>query len=146
MKFKPPDLPLNLSPETWKLWTKSFEDGLRINGTTEDADKLVFLRTFVGSGYFTLFESFATFADALRTLNRQFPKPTRRLFARHQMLGASQKDEESIIQFSRKLKRFVEDCECTSLTGQAHKDYLLRDALKSGIMSNSVQCFLCVIC
>ena len=116
-----------------------FEDGLRFNGTTEDADKLVFLRTFVGSDYFTLLESSATFADALRTLDRQFLKPTRVLFARHQMLSASQKDDESILQFSRRLKRLVEDCECTSLTVQAHKEYLVRDALISGLRSDDIR-------
>ena len=139
MKFKPPDLPSNPSPEKWKWWKKCFEDGLRINGTTEDADKLVFLRTFVGSNNFTLLESSATFADTLRTLDRQFLKPTRVLFARHQMLSASQKDDESIVQFSGRLKRLVEDCECTSLTVQAHKDYLVRDALISGLRSDDIR-------
>ena len=98
---------------------KSFEDGLRINGTTED--KLDLLRTFVGFDYFTLLKSSATFADALRTLNKQFLKPTRVLFARHQILSASQKDDESIVQFSGRLKRLVEDCECTSLIVQAQR-------------------------
>ena len=139
MKFKPPDLPSNSSPEKWKWWKKSFEDGLRITGTTEDADKLVFLRTFVGSEYFTLLEISATFADALRTLDRQFLKPTRVLFARHQILSASQKDDESVVQFSGRLKRLVEDCECNSLTVQARKDYLVRDALISGLRSDVIR-------
>ena len=139
MKFKLPDLPSNPSPEKWKWWKKCFEDGLRINGTTEDAEKLVFLRTFVSSDYFTLLESSATFADALRTLDRQFLKPTSVLFARHQKLSASQKDDESIVQFSGRLKRLVEDCECTSLTVQAHKDYLVRDALISGLRSDDIR-------
>ena len=63
---------------------KSFEDGLRINGTTEEADELVFFRTFGGPDYFTHLESSDTFADALRILDRQFLKPTRVLFALHQ--------------------------------------------------------------
>ena len=62
-------------------------------------------------------------------LDRQFLKPTRVLFARHKMLSASRKDNESIVQYSGKLKRIVEDCECTSLIVQAHNDELLRDAL-----------------
>ena len=72
MRFKAPDLSSNPSPEKWKWWKKCFEDGLRINGTTEDADKLVFLRKFVGSDYFTLLESSATFADALRAWTGSF--------------------------------------------------------------------------
>ena len=71
-------------------------------------------------------------------MDRQFLKPTRVLFARHQMLSASQKDDESIEQFSGRLKRLVEDCECTSLTVQAHKDYLVRDALISRLMSDNI--------
>ena len=59
MKFKPPGLPSNHSPAKWKWWKKCFEDGLRINGTTEEADKLVFLRTFVGFDFFILLESSA---------------------------------------------------------------------------------------
>ena len=100
---------------------KCFQDSFRIHGTTEDAEKLVFLRKFVGSDYFTLLTSSAKFADALRTLDRQFLKPTRVLFACHQLLSASSKDDESIVQFSGRLKRLVEDCECTRLTVQAHK-------------------------
>ena len=81
-----------------------------MNRTTEDADYLVFLRTFVGSDYFT-----------------------------HQMLSASQTDDESIVQFSGRLTRLVEDCECTSLTVQAHKDYLVRNALISGLRFDDIQ-------
>ena len=72
-------------------------------------------------------------------MDREFLKPTKVLFARHQMLSASQKDDESIVQFSRRLKRLVEDRECTSLTVQAHKDYLLRDALISGLRSDDIR-------
>ena len=75
----------------WKWWQKCFEDGLRINGTTEDADKLVFLRAFVGPDYFTLLKSSARFADALRTLDRLFLKPMRVLFVHHHLLRASSK-------------------------------------------------------
>ena len=57
MKVKPADLPSNPSPEKWKQWKKCFEDGLRVIGPTEDADIKNFLRTFVGSDYFTLLES-----------------------------------------------------------------------------------------
>ena len=72
-------------------------------------------------------------------MDRQFLKPTRVLFARHQMLSASQKDDESFVQFSRRLKRLVEDCERTSLTVQAVKDYLVRDALISGLRSDDIR-------
>ena len=125
------DLPSNLSPEKRKWWKTYFEEGLRTNGTTEDADKIVFLRTFVGSDYFTLLESSATFGYALGTLDRQCLKPTRVLFARHQMLSPNQKDDQPIVQFSGRLKRLVEDCERTSLTVRAHKDFPVRDALIS---------------
>ena len=69
----------------------------------------------------------------------QFLKPTRVLFTRNQKLSASQKDDDSIVQFYERLKRLVEDCECTSLTVQAHKDYLVRDALISGLRSDGIQ-------
>ena len=55
------------------------------------------------------------------------------------MLSASQKDDEFIVQFSGRLKRLVEDLECTSLTVQAHKDYLVRDALISGLRSDDIR-------
>ena len=71
-------------------------------------------------------------------MDRQFRKPTRVFFARHQMLCASQNDNESSAYFSGRLKRLVEDCECTSLTVQAHKDYLVRDALLSGLRSYDI--------
>ena len=55
------------------------------------------------------------------------------------MLSASQKDDELIVQFSGKLKRLFEDCECTSLTVQAHKDCLVGDALISGLSSDDIR-------
>ena len=88
---------------------------------------------------FHLLEKCATFAGALRTLVRLFLNPTRELFARHQILSANQNDDESIVQFSGRLKRLVEDCECTSLSVQAHKDYLVRDALLSGLRSDDIR-------
>ena len=139
MKFKPPTLPSNPFLEKWKWWKQCLKDGLRIDGSSEDADKLVFLRTFVSCDYFIRLVSSATFGHALRTLNRHFLKPPRVLFARHQMLSASQMDYESIVQFSGRLKRLVEDCECTSLSIQAHNDYLVRDALISGFRSDDVR-------
>ena len=55
------------------------------------------------------------------------------------MLSASQKDDESIVQFSGRLKRLVEECECTSRTVQAHKDYLVRDAVISRLRSGDIR-------
>ena len=55
------------------------------------------------------------------------------------MLSASQKGNQSIAQFYGKLKRLVEGCECTSLTVQAHEDYLVRDALISGLRSDDIR-------
>ena len=46
---------------------KCFQDSLRINGTTEDAEQLAFLRPIIGFNYLIRLESSATFADALRT-------------------------------------------------------------------------------
>ena len=136
MKFKPQNLPSNPSPEKWKWCKKCFENGLRINSPTESADKLVFLCKFVCSDYFALLQSSAAFADALRTLDRQFLKPTSVLFDCHQVLSASQRDDESIVEFSGRLKGHVEDCESTSRTVQAHKDYLVRNGLLSGLRSD----------
>ena len=129
MKFKPPDLPATPTPEQWKWWKRCFADGLRINGTTTDADKLVFLRTYVGADYFALLESATGYNDAIATQDKQFLKPTRVLFARHQALSARQKEDETVTQFFGRLKRLVENCECADLDIQQHKDYLTRDAL-----------------
>ena len=97
------------------------------------------IRTFVDSACFTLLESSATFADALRTSDRIFRKPTRRLFARHQMLSASQTYDESIVQFFGSLKLLVEDYECTSVNVQAPKDYVVRDGLLAGLRSGDIR-------
>ena len=55
------------------------------------------------------------------------------------MLSVRRKDNEPIVQFSGRLKRLVEDCECTSLIIQAHKDYLVRDALISGLRFDDIR-------
>ena len=55
------------------------------------------------------------------------------------MLSPSQKDNESILQISGRLKRLVEDCGSTSLTVQAFEDYLVRDAVKSGLSSDDIR-------
>ena len=55
------------------------------------------------------------------------------------MLSASQTDNEPIVQLSGRLKRLVEDCESTSLTVQAHQNYLVRDALLLGLSSDDIR-------
>ncbi|XP_075256708.1 uncharacterized protein LOC142349181 [Convolutriloba macropyga] len=139
MKFKPPDLPATPTPEQWKWWKRCFADGLAINGTTTDADKLVFLRTYVGADYFALLESATGYNDAIATLDKQFLKPTRVLLARHQALSARQKEDETVTQFFGRLKRLVENCVCADLDIQQHKDYLARDALIAGLRSDTIR-------
>ena len=41
--------------------------------------------------------------------------------------------------FFGRLKRLNEDCECTSLTVQAHEDYLVRNAQISGLRSDDIR-------
>ena len=61
------------------------------------------------------------------------------LFTHNQLLSATQKDNGSIVKISGRLKRLFEDCESTSLTVQAHKDYLVRNALKSGLKFDDIR-------
>ena len=139
MKFKPSDLPATPTPEQWKWWKRCFADRLRINGTTTDADKLVFLRTYVGADYFALLESATGYNEAIATLDKQFLKPTRVLFARHQALSARQKEDETVTKFFGRLKSLVENCGCSDLDIQQHKDYLARDALIAGLRSDTIR-------
>ena len=54
------------------------------------------------------------------------------------MLSSSQKDNESNVEFPGRLKRLAEDCECTSLTVQARKDYSVRETLITGLRSDVI--------
>ena len=77
MKFKPPDLPANPTPEQWKWWKQCFTDGLVINEITLDAHKLTFLRSMAGSELFALLDNCGTYAEAISVLDGQFERPTR---------------------------------------------------------------------
>ena len=68
-----------------------------------------------------------------------FANPQECLFARHQLLSAGRKVNKSFVAFSVELKRFVEDCQCTSCTVQAPKDYLIRAALLSECRSDDIR-------
>ena len=93
MKFKPPTLPVNPTSEQWKWWKRCFTDGLAINEITDDGQKLTFLRTHAGAELFSILESATTFNDAINILDTQFKKPTRVIYARHELLTATQKKE-----------------------------------------------------
>ena len=137
MKFRPPDLPAQPTTEQWQWWKRCFSDGLLINEITEDAHKLTFLRAYAGSELFAILERATTFDDAMQILDAQFLKPTRVLYARHQVISCRQKDNESVSDFLKRLRILVERCECQDLDAQLHKDVLLRDGFVAGPNSDT---------
>ncbi len=139
MKYKTPELPSNRTPDQWKWWKRCFEDGLRINKVDNDDDKLVHLRTYAGAEFFAILSTATTLAEGIATLDKQFARPTRVLYARHQLLSAKQNEDENFTAFFARLKRLVEQCECGELDVQQHKDALVRDALVSGLRSELIR-------
>ena len=139
MKFKPPQLPTNPTPEQWRWWKRIFIDGLAINEVVENTHKLTFLRSHAGSELYPLLQNAETFDAAMDILDAQFEKPTRVIFARHELLSCRQKEGERIPDFIKRLKILVELCECKPLTAYVHKQLLLRDALVSGLRSDHVR-------
>ena len=112
MKFKPPQLPANPSAEAWQWWKNCFTKGLEINEITEDNHKLTFLMSHVGADFFTILEAATSYEEALRILDKHFKKPTRVIYARHQLLSSAQKSGESILDFVNRLKNLIQKCEC----------------------------------
>lgn len=92
MKFKPPNLPTNPTPEQWRWWKSVFVDGLVINEVEDDAHKLTYLRSHAGAELYPLLQSSATFNGAMGILDAQFEKRTRVIYARHQLLSNRQRD------------------------------------------------------
>jgi len=111
MKFSPP-FPAYPTPEQWKWWRQCFIDGLAINDIEDDKHKLTFLRSHAGSELYSLLSSSADFESALEILDTQFDRPTRVLYARHQLLSSKQKQDESVMEFSKRLNILVEQCQC----------------------------------
>ena len=91
MKFNPPPLPSNSTADQWR---QCFIEGLVINEINDDGLKLTFLRLHAGHELFAILKSVTTFNDALSVLDAQFRRPTRILFARHQLLSCRQKPDE----------------------------------------------------
>jgi len=79
------------------------------------------------------------FKSAIDVLDSQFDRPTRIIFARHQLLSCKQNKDESISEFMRRLNILVEKCNCQALSIRQHKDTLLRDALVAGIQSDVIR-------
>ena len=139
MKFKSPELPANPTPEQWRWRRKCFTDGLAINDITDDGHQLIHLRTQAGSDLFSLLEEATTLNEILTILDRQFKKPIRVLYERHQLLTCRQKHGECVIDFVKRLKVAVQKCECKEMTAKQHQDALLRDALVSGVESDMIR-------
>ena len=139
MKFKPPDLPTNPTPEQWRWWKACFTDGLTINGITEAAHKLTFLRSQAGAELYAILEGATTFDEAITILDGQFKRPTRVVYARHQLLTCTQKPDETVNDFMKRLKILVHHCECKDVLSNAHQDLLLRDALVAGLTSDNIR-------
>ena len=101
MKFVPPVLPSNPTPEQWRWWKKCFAEGLAINEITGDAHKLTFLRTHAGHELFALLEAATSFEAALGILgilDDQFSAPSRILYARHQLLTCTHSEARRMYQ------------------------------------------------
>jgi len=139
MKFTPPTFPTNPTPEQWTWWRQCFIDGLAINEITDDKHKLTFLRTSAGAELYSLLSDAENFSSALGVLDAQFKRPTRALYARHQLLTAKQRSDESIMEFNKRLNILVEKCDCKALSLKEHKDSLLRDALIAGLKSDIIR-------
>ena len=119
MKFRPPELPSIQTQEQWTWWKRCFTEGLAINEITEDNNKLTFLRSYAGSDLFSILVQATTFDNAIALLDAQFKKPSRVIYARHQVLSAQQGDD-NIAEFTKRLRLLVERCECDTLTIQEH--------------------------
>ena len=138
MKFVPPVLPSNLTPEQWRWWKKCFAEGLAINEITGDAHKLTFLWMHAGHELFALLDVATSFEATLGILDDQFSAPSRILYARHQLLTCTQKPGECINEFIKQLKLLVQSCECAALSATEHQKVVLCDALVAGITSNAI--------
>ena len=108
-------------------------DGLLVNVITEDDHKLTFLRSMAGFELFTLLESATSYAGAMVVLDQHLKRPTRVLYARHQLLTCAQKPGEPMNDFTMRLKLLVQACECTDVNVAQHHEVLLRDALVAGV-------------
>ena len=139
MKFTPPAFPSNPSPEQWTWWKQCFIDGLAINEITDPKHQLTFLRSHTGSELYALLSDCADFNTAIAVLDNQFDRPTRIIYARHQLLSSKQKTTESIMDFHKRLNILVEKCACKSLSLKEHKDSLVRDAFVAGIHSEVIR-------
>ena len=98
-----------------------------------DNHKLISLISHVGADFFTILEAAASYEEALSVLDKHFKKPTRFIYARHQLLSSAQKTGESTLYFVNTLKNLIQKCECKEANIAEHQQLLLRDALVSGI-------------
>ena len=129
MKFKPPPLPHDPTPEQWEWWRQCFEEGMVINEITDGGHKLTFLKAHAGSELYTLLKEARTLAEGFAILNMQFIKPTRVLCSRHQLLTSKQRTDENITDYVKRLKVLVQKCNCAAITAKYHQESLIPDAL-----------------
>ena len=82
---------------------------------------------------------FVSFSAALSTLDSQFKRPTRVLYALHQLLSSKQRPVESVLEFIKRLNILVEKYEYKALTITEHKESLFRDALITGLHCDNIR-------
>ena len=111
MKFPPPGLPMEPTQEQWSWWKRCFFYGWTINGIMEESHKLTFLRSCAGSILFTIIVGATTFTESIGILDAQFKKPSKIIYARHQVLSCKQQDDACITAFFHWLG-ILERCEC----------------------------------
>ena len=100
---------------------------------------LTFLISHVGSDFFAILEHAPSYNEAISILDKHFKKPTRIIYARHQLLSCRQKSDESISDFINRLKILLQKCECKAVNIQEHQKFLIRDALVAGVKSDIIR-------
>ena len=92
-----------------------------------------------GFGFFAILEHAPSYNEAISILDKHFKKPTRIIYARHQLLSCRQKSDESILDFINRLKILLQKCECKAVNIQEHQQLLIRDALVAGVKSDIIR-------
>ena len=133
--FNPHGEPSNTS-QRWEKWKKSFGYFITASGITDDGRKRALLLHLVGEETQEIFETFPaaeqgeSYDEALNTLNNHFKVKKNVPFERSTFNRAKQQTDESIEQFSTRLRKLSLYCEYGDSVDEHIRDRII-DACSS---------------
>ncbi|KMQ89188.1 hypothetical protein RF55_11202 [Lasius niger] len=137
--------------QTWEDYIEQLEFYLEANNISNESKKRATLLTAIGAKNYAIIKSLCsptapkdvTYQDILDKCKSYFGQNLNELLARVHFHKRIQRENETLKEFVREIRKLALDCKFTGPDGQLPLNIMLRDRFVAGIRNEEMQRYLC---